>query len=319
MLFDIGKILTLALAIGATVIAKTVHPSAFAASKAIDVAAISSASERVKRVPAHATYPISTKDLKDKSTIHSDWASFAEGAAFVFKADMDTDCDGLDYRCDGNADGKPLTNWGALSAFEVPYIVIPQAFLEANPTAIPGTNVAAVICKNKMFYAVLGDTNGNNPQVTGEASWLLARSCFPEDNLNGNKGHDEADVIYILFTGPEAVFPPSAINEHYITDFGKLRSMGNHLTASLMKNLGIKPLGGSGSSPPEDDDPHAGNHDDIPTLPDVPRENGGAPDDNQGSTDTGSHDGDIDSAASSGATPEILALFVAVLVMVIYV
>ncbi|CBF77000.1 hypothetical protein AN4686.2 [Aspergillus nidulans FGSC A4] len=320
MFFEIAKTLTLALAITAPVIAKKVHPSAFAASKAIDVAAISSASEKVKQVPAHATYPMSIKDFKDKSTIHSDWASFAEGAAFVFRADMDTDCDGVNYKCDGNVDGGPLTNWGALSAFEVPYIVIPQAFLEANPTAIPGQNVAAVICNNKMFYAVLGDTNGNNPQVTGEASWLLARSCFPENNLNGNRGHDKADVIYILFTGPEAVFPPSAINEHYITDFSKLRSMGNRLTASLMKNLGIKPLGASGLSPPKDDNLHAGNHDDIPILPDIPQENGDVPNDNQGSTDTGSDDNDdIDSAASGGATPEILALFVAVLVMVIYV
>ncbi|KAL4763780.1 glycoside hydrolase family 75 protein [Aspergillus foveolatus] len=320
MFFGIRKILTLAPAITVPVIAKMVHPSAFAASKAVDVAAISSASEKVRQVPAHATYPMSIKDFKDKSTIHSDWASFAEGAAFVFKADMDTDCDGVNYRCDGNADGRPLTNWGALSAFEVPYIVIPQAFLEANPTAIPGQNVAAVICNNKMFYAVLGDTNGNKPQVTGEASWLLARSCFPENNLNGNRGHDEADVIYILFTGPEAVFPPSAINEHYITDFDKLRSMGNRLTASLMKNLGIKPLGASGWSPPKDDHLHDGNHDDIPTLPDVPQENGDVANDNQGSADTGSDDNDdIDSAASGGATPEILALFVAVLVMVIYV
>lgn len=125
--------------------AKTVHPSSFAASEAIDVPALLSASEKLDMVPAHATYPMSINNYTDTSTIHSDWASFQEGAAFVFKADMDTDCDGLNYKCDGNADGQPLTNWGSLSAFEVPYIVIPQAFLEANPVAIPGNNVAAVI------------------------------------------------------------------------------------------------------------------------------------------------------------------------------
>ncbi|KAL5003622.1 fungal chitosanase of glycosyl hydrolase group 75-domain-containing protein [Aspergillus recurvatus] len=306
MFLKISKILTLPLALGALVIAKTVHPSAFTASKAIDVAAISSMSEKVKQVPAHATYPTSINDHKGKSTIHSDWASFTEGAAFVFKADMDTDCDGVNYKCDGNADGQPLTNWGALSAFEVPYIVIPQEFMEDNPTAITGNNVAAVICNKKMFYAVLGDTNGNNRQVTGEASWLLARSCFPQEDLSGNRGHDEIDVTYILFTGPEAVLPPSAINEHHITDFGKLRSMGNHLTASLMKNLGIKRLGSSGSSPPKDDGFHDGENDDIPTLPDVPQENG-----------DGLSDDDFNSAASDVAAPEIMALFVAVLVLVI--
>ncbi|KAL6238056.1 hypothetical protein BDW75DRAFT_46747 [Aspergillus navahoensis] len=308
MFFTISNILKLSLSLGTLVIAKTVHPSAFTASKAIDVAAISSASENIKQIPAHATYPISIKNYKDKSTIYSDWASFAEGAAFVFKADMDTDCDGVNYKCDGNADGQPLTNWGALSAFEVPYIVIPQDFLEANPTAIPGNNVAAVICNNKMFYAILGDTNGNNRQVTGEASWLLARSCFPEENLSGSRGHDEINVTYILFTGPEAVLPSSSINEHYITDFGKLRSMGNHLIASLMKNLGIKPLGGSSSSPSKDDD--------IPTLPDVPQENGDGRNDEEGDVRSGSNDEDIDSAASAVTAPEVIALFVAVLALV---
>ncbi|OJJ03264.1 hypothetical protein ASPVEDRAFT_63056 [Aspergillus versicolor CBS 583.65] len=216
---------------------KKVQPSSFAASKAINVPALLAASDMVKTVPARASYPLSLKGSKDTSTIHSDWASFQDGAAFVFKADMDVDCDGIDYKCSGNADGQAVTNWGALSAFEVPYIVIPQAFLEANPGAIPGNNVAAVICNNKMFYAILGDTNGNNPQVTGEASLLLARSCFPKDNLSGDSGHEEMDVTYILYAGPEAVLPSSAHNDKYITDFDMLRSMGDHLTTSLSANL----------------------------------------------------------------------------------
>ncbi|KAL5343514.1 fungal chitosanase of glycosyl hydrolase group 75-domain-containing protein [Aspergillus crustosus] len=227
--------LTLTLAVlGAS--AKTVHPSEFAASNAIDVQALLAASEQVTSIPPLATYPMSLKDFTDKSTIYSDWAGFQEGAAYVFKADMDTDCDGLNYQYDGNADGQPLTNWGALSAFEVPFIVIPDMFLEANPVAISGNNVAAVICDRKVFSAVLGDTNENEVQVTGEASWLLARSCFPEANLSGNRGHEEINVTYILFTGPEAVLPLSAINENYITNFTKLRSMGDNLITSLTRN-----------------------------------------------------------------------------------
>lgn len=126
-----------------------------------------------------------------------------------------------------------------------------------------------------MFYAILGDTNGNDPQVTGEASWLLARSCFPEAELSGSKGHDDIDVTYILYTGPEAVLPPPALDEHYITDFGKLRSMGDHLTTSLLTNLDI-PFPGSGAASEPDDD--------------------------------------FDSAAtaSNGQAPELIALFVAV-------
>jgi hypothetical protein len=93
----------------------------------------------------------------------------------------------------------------------------------------------------KMFYGILGDTNGNDPQVTGEASWLMARTCFPDDDLRGNSGHAEGDVTCkhpvttnlaagpltrtdILFTGPNAALPPSAVNEHYITTLARSSS-----------------------------------------------------------------------------------------------
>ncbi|KAL4799660.1 fungal chitosanase of glycosyl hydrolase group 75-domain-containing protein [Aspergillus venezuelensis] len=335
----IGHVFSLALVIffsallGVTA-AKKVHPSAFLASKDIDVQALLSASEKVKNVPAHATYPLSIKDFKHKSTIHSDWASFKKGAAYVFKADMDTDCDGLDYKCKGNADGQALTNWGALSAYDVPFIVIPQNFLEANPVAVPGNNVAAVICNKKMFYGILGDTNGNDPQVIGEASWLLARSCFPKDNLSGSKGHNEADVTYILYTGPESVLPPSALNEHYITDFKKLRSMGDKLTTSLMGNLGIGPGPGKGQHdknppppPPSSQPPVSGGgdgqddgHDDKQDGTPNPSVGPGPPPSSSESPNSESDaDGDFDSGAGlqRGAATQFMALCLAVLVLVV--
>lgn len=46
-----------------------------------------------------------------------------------------------------------------------------------------------------MFYGILGDSNGHDPQITGEASWLMARTCFPNDDLSGTKGHTDLDVI----------------------------------------------------------------------------------------------------------------------------
>ncbi|KAL4788653.1 fungal chitosanase of glycosyl hydrolase group 75-domain-containing protein [Aspergillus varians] len=295
-------VLAFLLALLGAAAAKTVHPSSFAASKAIDVPALLSASEKTSKVPALATYPLTLKGSKDTSTIHSDWASFQDGAAFVFKADMDTDCDGLDYKCDGNADGQPVTNWGALSAFEVPYIVIPQAFLEANPVAIPGNNVAAVICNKKMFYAILGDTNGNNPQVTGEASLLLARTCFSKANLSGDRGHEEVDVTYIVYTGPKAVLPPTALDDNYITDFDKLRSMGDDLTTSLSRNLGISLL--SPGSPPhdEEDDSDQDGTTDGTTEPSAP----GPPDFGSGA-----------SVQSHRPAPQLMALFVALVGLVV--
>ena len=45
-----------------------------------------------------------------------------------------------------------------------------------------------------MFYGIYGDSDGDTPQVIGEASWLMARTCFPNDNLNGNSGHGAVDV-----------------------------------------------------------------------------------------------------------------------------
>ena len=45
-----------------------------------------------------------------------------------------------------------------------------------------------------MFYGIYGDSDGDDPEVIGEASWLMARTCFPNDNLNGNAGHGSPDV-----------------------------------------------------------------------------------------------------------------------------
>lgn len=45
-----------------------------------------------------------------------------------------------------------------------------------------------------MFYGIYGDSDGDDPEVIGEASWLMARTCFPNDDLNGNAGHGSVDV-----------------------------------------------------------------------------------------------------------------------------
>ncbi|KAL3450373.1 fungal chitosanase of glycosyl hydrolase group 75-domain-containing protein [Aspergillus insuetus] len=228
--------------------------SYFQAAATMPVAALQTAATRLSETPynAVADYKLSSSS-RQMSTIYTDWAGFDGGAALVWTADMDVDCDGIDYKCDGDKDGQALTDYGALSAYAVPFIVIPQKYVSSgNQDAIPGNNVAAVICNGKMFYGILGDTNGNDPQVTGEASWLMARTCFPDDDLHGNSGHAEADVTYILFTGSNAVLPPSAVNEHYITDFGTLKFMGDRLVNALLVNLrlpGTAPSEDSGSQP----------------------------------------------------------------------
>jgi hypothetical protein len=43
----------------------------------------------------------------------------------------------------------------------------------------------------------------------------------------------------IVFTGKEAVLPSKAISSEYITNFATLRTMGDALMTSLLKNAGI--------------------------------------------------------------------------------
>ncbi|PLB45331.1 hypothetical protein P170DRAFT_513354 [Aspergillus steynii IBT 23096] len=225
---------------------ETPKASEFAADSTIPVLQLQSAAASASDEAAF--YPLSQDNQGTKSTIYKDWSTFSKGSAFMWIADMDVDCDGLDYGCKGNPDGLPKTNWGALSAYHVPFIVVPDDFMVVNQHDLPENNVAAVICNGKMYYGILGDSNGDTPLVTGEASWLMARTCFPDDNLDGNKGHSDPDVIYIVFTGKDAVLPSSAINQNYITNFGTLRSMGNKLASDLVSSLALSEGNSSTSS-----------------------------------------------------------------------
>ncbi|KAJ3787087.1 putative chitosanase [Lentinula aff. detonsa] len=144
------------------------------------------------------------------------------GSVYAVEADMDVDCDGTDYQCEGNDDGQSETSYGALSAKRVPFYVLPQSFVDQQN--IKGNSLGAIICNNKMFYAIMGDTNGDSPEVIGEASWLLARTCFPDDDLNGAKGHDQSDVMYIVFGS----LVPGGISEDSPTiDVDSLKELGD--------------------------------------------------------------------------------------------
>lgn len=77
---------------------------------------------------------------------------------------MDVDCDGPDFHCkvsaaqlhvsdgnhsndeqQGNTDGQKDTNFGALAAYEVPYVVIPDKFQGEHKKELAGNNVVGVI------------------------------------------------------------------------------------------------------------------------------------------------------------------------------
>lgn len=93
----------------------------------------------------------------------------------------------------GNTDGQPMTSYGNLSAYNVPYIVVPESYVDRKN--IPPNAISAVICNGQMYYAIMGDTNGDTPQVMGEASWLLGQTCFPNAALSGGNAHDKMDVL----------------------------------------------------------------------------------------------------------------------------
>lgn len=165
---------------------------------------------------------------------------------------MDVDCDGVDFQCKyggtqllidhrGNQDGQPSTSFAVLDATKVPWVVIPESLFEMEN--VPPNAISAVICNGKMFYGVMGDTDGDNPEVIGEASELMAHTCFPNEGLNGGKGHSALDVLCknplfpCLIT--DIVFNTefNQINETAITDFAALRKLGDQKMEALIMAL----------------------------------------------------------------------------------
>lgn len=69
-----------------------------------------------------------------------------------------------------------------------------MATSEGGP--VPPLSVVAVVCNNELHYGIFGDTNGcDDDNFTGEASIGLARMCFPDEELGGDKGHTDHDVL----------------------------------------------------------------------------------------------------------------------------
>ena len=81
-----------------------------------------------------------------------------------------------------------------------------------------------------------GDTNGDDgAPLVGEASISLATECFGT-GINGNSGHDQADVLYIAFPGSVAdtVHKHAHWSAKNFTDFeDSITSTGDSLIAKL--------------------------------------------------------------------------------------
>ncbi|KAJ7314336.1 fungal chitosanase of glycosyl hydrolase group 75-domain-containing protein [Mycena albidolilacea] len=168
----------------------------FSADLSIDVAGILSAAQAAT-ADSLASFPHNS-DAPEDVEIFGDWANLPGVSAFHFFADMDVDCDGS-VGCSGDGSEQSETSFGHLDASKVPFFVLPADFVAEHGDIIHPNAVGAIICGGKMVYGIFGDANGATPQVIGEGSLLLAQTCFPNDGLNGNNGHEPLDVLYIVF------------------------------------------------------------------------------------------------------------------------
>lgn len=154
------------------------------------------------------------------------------GAVF-WKADMDINCDGQrTSRCNEDtdpwfhgdtafhrSDGKPL------KSDRLPYIVVPSPSGTWNYRAagIKGGGVVAVIHRDRVQYAVVGDTGPT--KVIGEASYATAQALgIDPDPATGGTG---SGVTYILFTNSQV----SPIESH-----SAAVSLGNRLAKRFLRD-----------------------------------------------------------------------------------
>ncbi|KAI1479408.1 glycoside hydrolase family 75 protein [Daldinia sp. EC12] len=143
-------------------------------------------------------------------------------------ANMDIDCDGLinkndDGRCDDAHSVQSMTAMKRyvssyrngvpdLNPFVHNYVVFGNTGNKPGwVTFDPRTYGMKPLSVMAIIYGIWGDTNGDdgvNPRV-GEASISIATLCFGHD-FDGEVGFDEEEILYIGFTGTEAVPGPSA-------------------------------------------------------------------------------------------------------------
>ncbi|MGW1555684.1 glycoside hydrolase family 75 protein [Streptomyces sp. NPDC002144] len=122
--------------------------------------------------------------------------------AVFWKADLDIDCDGRPGpRCNRRTD--PLftaatafqqSDGRHLSAESLPYIVVPAVSRIWNH-GVRGGSVAAVVYRDRVQYAVVGDIGPRG--IIGEASYATARGLGISPDPRG--GGAASGVTYIVF------------------------------------------------------------------------------------------------------------------------
>ncbi|WP_231628120.1 glycoside hydrolase family 75 protein, partial [Streptomyces sp. Z38] len=125
--------------------------------------------------------------------------------AVYWKADMDIDCDGRPGRhCNAATDPHfssstafAQSDGRALSSEKLPYVVVPapSSLWDYREHGVRGGSVAAVVYRDRVSYAVVGDTGPAD--IIGEASHAAARSLGIDPDPRS--GGTPSGVTYIVF------------------------------------------------------------------------------------------------------------------------
>ncbi|MEU0247685.1 glycoside hydrolase family 75 protein [Streptomyces sp. NPDC006235] len=149
--------------------------------------------------------PVSRGRYRSDSGAPADIPVCGTRGAVFWKADMDIDCDGRPgprcnrrtdpYFSDSTAyvqsDGRPL------SAERLPFIVVPapSRIWDYREYGVGGGSVVAVVHRDRVQYAVVGDTGPRN--IIGEASYGTAKGLGIRADPHG--GGTPSGVTYIVF------------------------------------------------------------------------------------------------------------------------
>ncbi|KAJ6555173.1 fungal chitosanase of glycosyl hydrolase group 75-domain-containing protein [Mycena vulgaris] len=210
--------------------------SSFTADPSLNATALYDAAKRATKTKMENSSYLTDPDTNYTTQIYGDWIHLQNVSAFHFMADMDIDCDGVDSSCSANSDVQTETTFGALDASKVPWFVLPQRFADEQKKLLKPNALGAIICDGKIIYAIFGDTNGADPLVIGEGSLLLGQACFQNNTIkiDGNHGHDQRDVAYIVF-GQQV---PTGIGKNTI-DLAALKTLGDQQVRLLAQELNL--------------------------------------------------------------------------------
>ncbi|KAI5478040.1 beta dna polymerase [Pseudohyphozyma bogoriensis] len=156
----------------------------------------------------------------------------SESPSYIYwGSNMDVDCDGgstSDNACSNDPSHQSDTAFqdssgNNIDAVNVPYVVIDQDdYFDPSKFGVQDLAVVAVVCNGKLTWGVWADTNGDGSM--GEASLKLAQTCFGSA-MTGDSGHDEADVLCVVFVGSKSDTVPLGDG----SDFDAMNTIGQKL------------------------------------------------------------------------------------------